>query len=69
MSDNNKVEVGQVWQDNDPRVPTRTITVLSVTATHAHVVSSPSGRKTRVKLSRFKPIQTGYRLVEPGKHK
>lgn len=64
------VRPGQVWMDNDPRVPTRYLRVLSVTSAHAEVVQTDrhgvvvgKERKTRIRLDRFRPTSTGYRLV------
>jgi len=59
-----QVRVGQVWEDNDPRhsFPRRKITVLSIEGDRAVVQSGP--RKTKIRLDRFRPTNTGYRLVE-----
>lgn len=59
------VKVGQVWEDNDPRTYKRPLRVLSLDDTHA-TVQSPSGmgRVTRIRLDRFKPTSTGYRLIK-----
>jgi hypothetical protein len=64
----------QVWADNDPRSAGRKVRVISVDETHATVVGvvasggkyvpSTAARKTRIKLTRFKPTSTGYRLVQ-----
>ena len=62
------VKVGQIWQDNDPRMqmmkPVRTVEVLIVDDTHAVCQNSDSGRITRIKIGRFKANSTGYRLVK-----
>lgn len=74
MSD---VKVGQVWADNDWRSAGRTIEVEEVTATHAickvltkvdsPAYGPPNGRRTRIRLDRFRPTSTGYRLMsDPG---
>lgn len=65
--------VGQIWQDNDPRGHGRRIRIVSVTGTHALVESlSPRrtrhlhakpGRRTRIRLDRFKPTSTGYQYI------
>lgn len=64
----NEIEVkpGQVWTDNDWRSKGRLLKVLAVDETHA-TVQSPSGlgRMTRIRLDRFRPTSTGYRLVKP----
>jgi hypothetical protein len=58
------VRVGQVWADNDKRMGhDRTGEVVMVSESHAFVLWS-TGLKTRVKLSRFRPNSTGYRLVK-----
>lgn len=56
------VKVGQTWQDNDKRGPRRTGIVVLIEETHARVDWGPS--ITRVKLTRFKPTSTGYRLIQ-----
>ena len=65
----NNVKVGQVWQDNDPRmqmiVPIRTIVVLRVDDTHAICKNCYSGKITKIRLSRFRANSTGYRLLDP----
>lgn len=61
--------VGQIWQDNDPRGPRRRVRIVEIDATHAVVVVHASdgnakpGRRTRIRLDRFRPISTGYRYV------
>lgn len=64
--------VGQIWQDNDPRSYGRKVCVVEITDTHAlvelhqprHPVSSAKpGRRTRIRLDRFRPTSTGYRYV------
>lgn len=56
------VKVGQVWQDNDWRGDGRRGTVVSVENTHARV--DWGANTTRIKLTRFKPTSTGYRLIQ-----
>ena len=56
------VRPGQIWADNDKRSAGRRITVTSVGQTHAMVETS-LGRRTLVRLDRFRPTSTGYRLV------
>lgn len=55
------VKPGQIWADNDPRTP-RTLTITEVDSGFAYAVSS-SGRKSRIRLTRFRPNSTGYRLI------
>ena len=60
-----QVKVGQVWQDCDKRFPNRRIRVLEIVGEKA-VVQSVHGftPKTRIRLDRFRPGSTGYRLVQ-----
>lgn len=60
------VEVGQVWADNDPRGYGRKLRVVEVDQTHATVeaVADQRGRRTRIRLDRFRQTANGYRLVE-----
>jgi hypothetical protein len=55
------VRRGQVWVDQDPRSDGRQVIVMSVGDTHA-VVKNVA--KTRVRLTRFRPTSTGYRLLK-----
>lgn len=62
-----EVKVGQVWEDWDIRFRNthhRLIKVIEIIGDKA-VVQSPSGlgAKNKIKLSRFKPNSTGYKLV------
>jgi hypothetical protein len=67
------VRPGQIWADNDKRSEGRHIRVLEVDDTHATVVqvdirgmvdSRTRQRQTRIRLDRFRPTSTGYRLVQ-----
>jgi len=62
------VKVGQIWQDNDPRMqmikPVRTVEVLEVDDTHATCKNCYSGKITRIRLNRFKANSTGYCLIK-----
>ena len=68
------VRPGQIWADNDPRAHDRKVKVVEITDTHAIVVlhtprgvgddHAKPGRRTRVRLDRFRPTSTGYRLVQ-----
>lgn len=66
-----RVEIGQVWADNDWRSTGRTVEVVAIDQTHATVKVLTNGRGTyakpgrtsRVRLDRFRPTSTGYRLV------
>lgn len=66
--------VGQIWADNDPRVPDRFLEIVSVDDTHAtmrQVARTPQGasailpgvRSTRIRLDRFRPTSTGYQYI------
>lgn len=73
------VRVGQVWADNDNRSAARQVRVVEIDDTHATVElvgqrgrparghelrqEAKPGRRTRVRLDRFRPTSTGYRLV------
>ncbi|WP_097965014.1 DUF6354 family protein [Streptomyces sp. or20] len=68
--------VGQVWQDNDPRQDSRQVRIVELTDTHAVVTlvqprnlvsSARAGRRTRIRLDRFRPISTGYQYVRTEK--
>ena len=67
--------VGQIWQDNDPRTPDRYLRIVELDDTHATVVlhqprlpvsSAKPGRRTRIRLDRFRPTSTGYRYISQG---
>lgn len=59
------VQVGQVWRDNDKRENgLRTVTVERVDGSFAYVVSSPKGRRSRIRINRFRGGINGYTLVE-----
>lgn len=80
-----KVEVGQVWADNDPRIPGRTVEVvrlftvpmvrrktgpLPVDQPYAEcrvLTGAPRmiGKRVDIRVDRFRPTSTGYRLVSP----
>ena len=61
--------VGQVWQDNDPRVDERLVRIMAVSDEVAWCVAwypksrDVPPRRVRIKLSRFRPTSTGYRFV------
>ena len=65
------VRIGQVWEDNDPRHalsgPPRRFRVIGLSATHAtcHPLKLRRGQRYwhRIRLDRFRPTNTGYRLV------
>jgi hypothetical protein len=67
--------IGQIWQDNDPRSYSRKVRIVELTDTHAvvelhqprlPVSSAKPGRRTRIRLDRFRPTSTGYRYIDGG---
>jgi hypothetical protein len=70
VNDQPVVKPGQLWADNDKRERSRgrVLRIHEVGPTHAIAYawdnSGREGRSTRVRLDRFKPTSTGYRLVE-----
>lgn len=69
------VKVGQVWSDNDKRSKGRRVKILEVHTEMADgrpfanpyaIVQHPLGwgRKTTIRLDRFRPNSTGYTLVD-----
>lgn len=66
-----QVKVGQVWVDNDKRSTGRHVKVMAIEVVDKRAVvrpCNPSGgligaRITRIRLDRFRPTGTGYRLV------
>lgn len=72
-----KPAVGQVWQDNDPRVSegyrgVRLVQIHSVdddgkaTCTAWYPECGSVERRVRIRLDRFRPTATGYRFVRDG---
>lgn len=71
------VQIGQIWQDNDPRINPRRrlLRITEVTDSAAHAITwyetqqdgawvrTSAERPTRVRLDRLKPTSTGYRLI------
>lgn len=72
MSNNpHNVKPGQVWEDVDPRMHGRQFKVRDIDETHATVVITRPNEQAsttrivyRIKLTRFKPTSTGYRLIQ-----
>lgn len=68
------VRPGQIWQDNDKRAHGRQVRIIELTDTHAlvelHVPRgvgddhAQPGRRTRIRLDRFRPMSTGYLLIQ-----
>lgn len=72
MTDTPTPAAGQIWQDNDPRSHGRKLRIIKIDETHAvvelhqprlPVSSAKPGRRTRIRLDRFRPTSTGYRYV------
>ncbi|MDH6610259.1 hypothetical protein M2164_005894 [Streptomyces sp. SAI-208] len=73
MTDTPVPAVGQIWQDNDKRSYGRKVRIVELGDTHAlvelHVPRGAGdqharpGRRTRIRLDRFRPTSTGYRYV------
>lgn len=57
-----KVKVGQIWQDDDPRSSHAKLEILKIDGGSA--ICQRGARKTRIRLDRFHPGATGYRLVQ-----
>jgi hypothetical protein len=63
------VRVGQIWEDNDRRITEgayrRRFKVLAIEDGKALVetMNNEPRRRTKIKLDRFKPTSTGYRIV------
>jgi len=66
------VRPGQIWADNDNRVEGRHLLVVEVVREvdgdpvrnpYAVVRNVTGTRETRIRLDRFRPTNTGYRLM------
>ena len=56
---------GQIWENCDPRNKGAYFQVLSVREDMGYAVTQkPSGRLGKVKLTRFRPMTNGYKLVK-----
>ncbi|MFE1192894.1 DUF6354 family protein [Streptomyces olivaceoviridis] len=76
MTDTPTPAPGQIWQDNDKRSYGRRLRIVETDATHAHVElvtprgaghqQATPGRRTRIRLDRFRPTSTGYRYISGG---
>lgn len=59
------IKVGQIWQDNDPRVTyTRELKVVRIEGEYAYCEIGRNRKVRRIKVSRFRPVANGYRLVK-----
>ncbi len=60
-----EVKVGQVWEDCDKRMAGRKLVVEKVQGNYAHCYNQHwTSMKTRIRLDRFKPTSTGFRLAK-----
>lgn len=57
------IQVGQVWEDADPRSRGRYLVVEAVEEGYVGCQVLKTGKKTRICRNRFKPSSTGYRLL------
>jgi len=68
MSETHEVRLGQIWEDCDTRGPGagtgRRVRVIEVGGVSARVENVKTKRRTYIRLRRFRPSSTGYRLVE-----
>ncbi len=66
MSNPHGVEVGQIWVSADKREGRRRLTVVAVdTNSGVARVEGAHGRRSRIRLDRFRPTSTGYRRISP----
>jgi hypothetical protein len=61
------VRVGQTWIDCDRRARGRRLVVKGIGSGCAVVENVETGRKSRVRLNRFRQQSNGYRLAEPSR--
>jgi hypothetical protein len=67
MPETTTVRPGQIWADNDKRSNGRELRIERVDDQYAYAVSPGRGgrfQQTRIRLDRFRPTSTGYRLVQ-----
>lgn len=58
------VTIGQVWRDNDKRTSYfRDMQVISIDGDKATVRNVRTGKLSKIRLNRFKPNSTGYKLI------
>lgn len=55
--------VGQIWEDMDPR-GRRRFRILALEGERAVCQTLATGRRTRIRTSRFRPTASGYHLIE-----
>lgn len=76
MTTDIQVKPGQIWADNDKRSKGRHIRIVAMNGSRALVeqvaynerdgiaAALPGVRQTRIRLDRFRPTSSGYRLVQ-----
>ena len=57
------VEPGQIWRDRDKRMYGRLVKILAVEHGIATVQSPSGGTRTRISVTRMRPISCGFDLV------
>lgn len=57
------VEPGQIWRDRDKRTFGRLVKILAVEHGIATVQSPSGGTRTKISVTRMRPISTGFDLV------
>jgi hypothetical protein len=65
-----EVKVGQVWEDCDKRMKRRRIEIVRLEDEFAQCYAYTQGKGTRtvrIRLNRFHPNATGYRLIKDAK--
>lgn len=60
------VEPGQIWRDRDKRTFGRLVKILAVEHGIATVQSPSGGTRTKISVTRMRPISTGFDLVSRG---
>ncbi|SMP71731.1 DUF6354 family protein [Noviherbaspirillum suwonense] len=66
--DGTEVKVGQVWQDMDPRMDGRQRRIYAIEGEKVVMgrVDRDTGGKTKVSISRLRPVSGGWKLVPTG---
>lgn len=61
-----RIRVGQIWESLDRREAGRRFEILDITGYPGYILVQTlgvGGRQTRIRLDRFRPGSTSYRLV------
>lgn len=61
--DRTPVVVGQLWVDCDKRMNGRTLRVIRIDGNRALCVVGATSYETSIRLDRFYPHSTGFRLI------